>query len=219
MVNPSETPFQRGLFGDPVASFDAAYRGVQRIQLDVISWVDHAESWVRGADALFQVVRDSRRWAQRTRRMYDRDVLEPRLTAPWALASGHPLEPELLEEMRASLSHHYGVRFDSVGFNLYRNGRDSVAWHRDHILREVRAPIIALVSLGERRRLLLRPRGRGRSRAFMLGHGDLLVTGGQTNREWEHSVPKVAQAGPRISLAFRHGLDPRAYSQPEPAER
>jgi alkylated DNA repair dioxygenase AlkB len=216
MVDPSEIPFQRGLFGDPVAAFDTAYTRVRRVQLDSLSWVDHGESWVSGGDALFQVVLDSRRWAQRTRRMYDRQVLEPRLTAPWSVESGHPLEPELIEEMRVSLSLRYGVQFDSVGFNLYRNGRDSVAWHRDHIRREIRAPIIALVSLGERRKLLLRPQGGGRSRAFMLGRGDLLVTGGQTNREWEHSVPKVARAGPRISLAFRHGLDPRAYSQSDP---
>ena len=65
---------------------------------------------------------------------------------------------------------------------------------------------------GERRKFLVRPRGGGASRAFMLGHGDLLVTGGTAQRAWEHSVPKVSQAGPRISLAFRHGMDPRAYS-------
>ena len=114
--------------------------------------------------------------------------------------------------MRRSLSSRYGVELDSVGFNLYRDGRDSVAWHRDRILAEVQNPIIALVSLGEPRKLLLRPREGGRSRAFSLGGGDLLVTGGRTNRDWVHTVPKVARAGPRISLAFRHGLDPRAYS-------
>jgi hypothetical protein len=67
----------------------------------------------------------------------------------------------------------------------------------------------------------VRRHGGGRSRAFLLGHGDLFVTGGRTNREWEHSVPKVARAGPRISLAFRHGLDPRAYAgkQSRPPER
>ena len=68
------------------------------------------------------------------------------------------------------------------------------------------------MSLGEPRKLLLRPRDGGPSRAFSLGGGDLLVTGGRTNRDWVHTVPKVARAGPRISLAFRHGLDPRAYS-------
>jgi alkylated DNA repair dioxygenase AlkB len=208
-----ELPFQRSLFGTSAPTFDGSYAAVQRIALDRSSWVDFAESWVAGADLLFQAVLDSRSWAQRSRRMYDRQVLEPRLTAPWNLASGVPLEPALLEEMRVSLSARYGVQFDSVGFNLYRDGRDSVAWHRDRIRLDVRQPIIALVSLGERRKLLLRPRGGGASRAFLLGRGDLLVAGGRTNRDWEHTVPKLAQAGPRISLAFRHGMDPRAYGQ------
>ena len=103
------------------------------------------------------------------------------------------------------LSARYGVRFDSIGCNLYRGGGDSVAWHRDKIPREIEDPIVALVSLGEPRRFRLRPYGGGRSHAFVLGRGDLLVTGGRTQRQWEHSVPKVAAAGPRISVAFRHG--------------
>jgi alkylated DNA repair dioxygenase AlkB len=205
--------FQGGLFEAGEVAFDAAYRGVRRIALDGASWVDHAQGWVRGADALFQVVIERRKWQQRTRRIYDQQVLEPRLTAPWSLESGEVLEPAIVEAMRASLSERYGVRFDSVGFNLYRNGEDSVAWHRDRISREIEDPTIAIVSLGERRKLLLRPWGGGRSKAFQLGHGDLLVTGGRTNADWEHSVPKVARAGPRISLAFRHGLDPRAYGE------
>jgi alkylated DNA repair dioxygenase AlkB len=203
--------FQPSLFGAGDVAFDASYTGVERIALDAGSWVDHAERWVRGADVLFQTVLSARDWKQRTRRVYDQMVLEPRLTAPWSLASGEPLEPAIVEGMRASLSQRYGVRFDSVGFNLYRDGRDSVAWHRDRIHRSVPNPVIALVVLGERRKLLLRPRGGGRSRSFLLGGGDLLVTGGRTNLDWEHGVPKVARAGPRISLAFRHGLDPRAY--------
>jgi alkylated DNA repair dioxygenase AlkB len=87
---------------------------------------------------------------------------------------------------------------------LYRNGRDSVAWHRDKLPQSLVDPIVALVSLGEPRRFLLRPRGGGRSHRFQLGAGDLLVTGGRTQRDWEHTVPKVAAAGPRISVAFRH---------------
>ena len=107
---------------------------------------------------------------------------------------------------RASLSAHYEVQFDSVGINLYRDGADSVAWHRDRIPADIVDPVVALVSLGHPRTLLLRPHGGGRSRAFKLGRGDLLVTGGQTQRRFEHSVPKVKESGPRISLAFRHGL-------------
>jgi alkylated DNA repair dioxygenase AlkB len=222
MPHPPDIPHQRELFGDEQVAFDRSYAELRRIPLDPVSWVDHAGGWVTGADALFETVLRSRRWKQRTRRLYDREVLEPRLTVPWSRASGEPLEPPLLADMRASLSARYGVDFDSVGFNLYRDGRDGVAWHRDKIRPEVHDPIIALVSLGERRTLRLRPREGGRSRAFELGRGDLLVTGGRTNREWEHTVPKVARAGPRISLAFRHGLDPRGYGRERtltPSER
>ncbi len=111
-----------------------------------------------------------------------------------------------------ALSEHYGREFDSVGFNLYRDGRDSVAWHADRIEEAIEDPVVALLSLGEPRRFLLRPKGGGTSRAFLPERGDLLVTGGRTQRDWEHSVPKVAHAGPRISLAYRHGMDRAAYA-------
>lgn len=102
------------------------------------------------------------------------------------------------------MSKRYQVDFDSVSINLYRDGADSVAWHRDRIPKEIVDPVVALVSVGEPRKFLLRPFGGGSSRAFKLGHGDLFVTGGQTQRRYVHSVPKVASSGPRISLAFRH---------------
>jgi len=210
-------PFQPSLFDAPSASFDASFAALRRVALDEGSWLDHAEGWVSGSDVLFEQILAARNWAQRTRRMYDGPVLEPRLTAPWSLRSRAPLEPPLLEGMRLSLSARYGVVFDSIGFNFYRDGRDSVAWHGDRIRREIEEPIVALVSLGERRRFLLRPKGGGRSRAFELGRGDLLVTGGKTQRTWEHCIPKVAHAGPRISLAFRYAMDVRAYARDEPA--
>jgi len=184
---------------------------LRRIQLDARSWIDYQAGWVSGSDALFQQILASRDWAQRTRTLFTRRMLEPRLTAPWSLRSGVPLQPALLEEMRLSLSRRYGVVFDSVGFNYYRDGNDSVAWHGDKIRRQIEEPVVVLVSLGEPRKFLLRPRGGGASRAFMLGRGDLLVTGGRTQREWDHSVPKVARAGPRISLAFRYGMSAGVY--------
>ncbi|HXN84140.1 MAG TPA: alpha-ketoglutarate-dependent dioxygenase AlkB [Myxococcales bacterium] len=206
-------PRQQSLFAAAAPAFDAGFRSLERIALDREAWVDFAPGWVEGPDALFQQIVEARSWKQRNRWMYQRRVREPRLTAPWSLGSGAPLEPAFLEEMRRCLSARYGVTFDSVGFNLYRDGEDSVAWHRDRILPQIDRPVIALVSVGERRRFLLRPRGGGASRAFLLGEGDLLVTGGEAQRTWEHCVPKVARAGPRISLAFRHGMDPRAYAR------
>lgn len=191
---------------------DRSFARLRRIQLDANSWVDHVPGWVSGADRLFEEVLASREWQQRSRRMYDQRVQEPRLTSPWNTSSGEPLEPPILEEIRQALSEHYGREFDSVGFNLYRDGRDSVAWHADRIAQEIEDPIVALISLGEPRKFLLRPTGGGQSRAFLPGRGDLLVTGGRTQRDWEHSIPKVAHAGPRISLAYRHDMDPAAYA-------
>jgi alkylated DNA repair dioxygenase AlkB len=208
----------------PATGIDEDFSGIERIELDPQSWVDYDPSWVAGSDALFGELLEGRDWGQRSRPMYERRVKEPRLTSLWRATSGEPLEPPILERMRAALSARYGVELDSVGFNLYRDGRDSVAWHGDRISKEIPDPIVALVSVGEPRKFLLRPKEGGRSRAFQLGRGALLVTGGRTQREWEHSVPKVASAGPRISIAFRHGLDKTIYdnlsaTRPEADER
>ncbi|MGH2677518.1 MAG: alpha-ketoglutarate-dependent dioxygenase AlkB [Actinomycetota bacterium] len=197
--------WQPSLFALEPVGFDRSFAEARRIHLDETAWVDHVAGVVSGSDLLFEDVLQGRRWEQRSRRMYDRTVDEPRLTAPWTLGSGEPLKPSVLEDIRQALSQRYGREFDSVGFNLYRDGQDSVAWHVDRMPKEIDPPVVALVSLGEPRRFLLRPKGGGRSRAFLLGRGDLLVTGGETQRTWEHSVPKVARAGPRISLAYRHG--------------
>jgi alkylated DNA repair dioxygenase AlkB len=209
---PAGLPFQPSLFGESTITFDVTFSAARRIHLDETSWLDVTPAWVRGSDVLFERLLRRCRWSQRSRWMYDRRVVEPRLTSPWNRGSGEPLDP-VLESMRLALSERYGVVFDSVGLNLYRDGRDGVAWHRDKIRREIADPVVPLVSLGEPRRLLFRPRGGGRSHAFPLGRGDLLVTGGTTQRAWEHAVPKVACAGPRISIAFRYGLDPRAYGR------
>jgi len=207
--------FQADFFADAVGpdaiSCDAEFAALRRTALDQRSWIEVQPGWVSGSDALFEQILRTRRWGQRTRRMYDKRVLEPRLTAPWNLQSGTKLEPAVLEEMRLCLSRRYGAAFDSIGFNYYRDGQDSVAWHGDRIRKEIDEPIVALVSLGEPRKFLLRPRGGGSSRPFLLGRGDLLVTGGRTQRDWEHSVPKVAHAGPRISLAFRYGMSAGVY--------
>ncbi len=210
-----ETPFQPSLLDSEPPSFDRTFSRLERIHLDETSWIDWAPGWVSGSDRLFELVLASRRWDTRTRWMYDRRVVEPRLTSPWSAGSGIPLEPVVVDDLRRSLGERYGVTFDSAGFNLYRDGRDGVAWHGDKIVKAIAEPIVPLVSLGEPRTFLLRPRGGGRSRAFRLGRGDLLVTGGTTQRTWQHSVPKVAHAGPRISIAFRYGLHPRAYGPPD----
>ena len=101
---------------------------------------------------------------------------------------------------------HYARPFDSIGFNLYRDGHDSVAWHSDRERYELEDPTVAIVSTGQPRPFHVRPRGGGASRSWQLGHGDLFVMGGSCQHDWEHCVPKVAAAGPRLSIMFRHNL-------------
>lgn len=212
------TPFQPSLLGRAAPGFDPGFGALARIALDERAWLDHVPGWVTGADALFEEVLRARRWGQRTRHMHQGLVQEPRLTSSWAVGDGEPLLPPLVEALRLALSARYGVRFDSAGFNLYRDGRNSVAWHGDHIDPAIAEPIVPLVSLGEPRKLLFRPKGGGASRAFLLGRGDLLVTGGTAQRTWEHAVPKVARAGPRISIAFRYGLRGPTYLSNAPVD-
>lgn len=187
------------------ATVDESFVGLTRVHLDATAWVDHQRGWVSGSDDLFADLVAGKPWRQRSRHMYGNRVDEPRLTWWWRDGDG-PLEPAVLERMRAVLSARYGVTLDSCGLNLYRDGRDGVAWHGDRIAKEIAEPVVAIVSLGEPRAFLLRPKGGLTSHTYHLDRGDLLVTGGTCQRSWQHTVPKVAAAGPRISVTFRHGL-------------
>jgi alkylated DNA repair dioxygenase AlkB len=195
--------FQTSLFGNAEPAVDAAFGGVQRRQLDGRCWIDFAPEWLTGADDTFTALVDGLEWHQRTVTMYDRRLPEPRLTSWWnGRPGGEPLP--VLAAARHALSAHYGVDFDTIGFNWYRDGNDSVAWHGD--LRGPKLPEanIAIVSVGDRRPFRVRPRTGGRSFAYNVGHGDLVVMGGACQHHWQHSVPKVRSAGPRISITFRH---------------
>lgn len=187
---------------------------VTRRQLDGDCWVDHGPAWLRGSADLFAELAETVPWQQTSRVMYDRIVAVPRLSAVLPVDSA--ILPPEITAMAAELSRTYGKALDHVGLNLYRDGRDSVAWHADRVGRHDFQPVVALVSLGARRPFLLRPsEGRGTER-FLLGQGDLLVMGGACQHRWLHAVPKVASAGPRISIGFRHGaVEPAQRNAPE----
>jgi alkylated DNA repair dioxygenase AlkB len=210
--------WQASLFSPDVPGIDPAFPGLERTHLEPDAWIDHLPGWLGCSDAVFTLVRDGLPWAQRTERMQGRDVPQPRLTA--RLAVGRVAEElgddlRLLDDMGRALSSRYGVRFSSIGLNLYRDGRDSVAWHGDRIARDLPTATIAIVSLGEARAFRYRPADGGRSGTFRLGHGDLLVMGGSFQRTWKHSVPKLASAGPRISVTYRHDYPPEPYPSPQ----
>jgi alkylated DNA repair dioxygenase AlkB len=184
---------------------------VQRSELSRGAWVDVRPGWIGGADALFERLHQVVPWRAERRHMYDRVVDVPRLLCFYA--EDEPLPDPVLDEARRRLDDHYGTElgepFATAGLCLYRDGRDSVAWHGDTIGRgSTEDTIVAIVSLGAPRSLLLRPRGGGQALRHELGHGDLLVMGGSCQRTWEHAVPKTARpTGPRISVQFRpHGV-------------
>jgi alkylated DNA repair dioxygenase AlkB len=180
---------------------------VVRHQLSRGAWVDHLPGWVQGSDAVLQVLLDEVDWRAERRRMYDGVVDVPRLLR-W-YGDDEPLPHQVLTVARGRLSEHYapelGEPFVTAGMCLYRDGRDSVAWHGDTQGRSAHVDtMVAIVSFGAPRPLLLRPRGGGSSLRFPLGHGDLIVMGGSCQRTWEHAIPKTARSvGPRVSVQFR----------------
>jgi alkylated DNA repair dioxygenase AlkB len=180
---------------------------VRRTWLSGGAWLDVRRAWLTGADTLFQRLLDVVPWHAERRQMYDRVVAVPRLLCFYA--DGEQLPDPALDAARRALDAHYaselGERFATAGLCLYRDGRDSVAWHGDTIGRgSTEDTMVAIVSLGAPRALTLRPRGGGPTLRHELGHGDLVVMGGSCQRTWEHAVPKTAQpVGPRISVQFR----------------
>ncbi len=182
---------------------------LRRTQLGRGAWVDHLPGWLTGADRLFTDLVEQVPWRAERRQMYERVVAVPRLLCFYG--EDDPLPHPALAAARDRLSERYadelGEPFRTAGLCYYRDGRDSVAWHGDRIGRSrLEDTMVAILSLGETRKLLLRPDsgGAGATRSFLLGHGDLVVMGGSCQRTWEHCVPKTERpCGPRISVQYR----------------
>jgi alkylated DNA repair dioxygenase AlkB len=180
---------------------------IEHTELSDGAWIDTLPGWLSGADELFERLLRTVPWRAERRHMYERVVDVPRLLCFYA--EGEPLPHPLLAEAKDALDAHYaaelGEQFATAGLCLYRDGRDSVAWHGDKIGRgRTQDTMVAILSLGTPRPLLLRPAGGGTARRYDVGHGDLLVMGGSCQRTWQHSIPKSARpTGPRISVQFR----------------
>lgn len=200
--------FQTTLFEPPAVGVGDLAQLVRR-ELTEGAWVDVARSWLSTPDDILATLVNEVPWRAERRQMYDRLVDIPRLIYTYMI--GEDLPHPLLTQARDALSAHYadelGEPFRTAGCCYYRDGRDSVAWHGDTIGRgSTLDTMVAIVSLGDPRKLHLRPRAgiaAGESIAIEMGHGDLVVMGGSCQRTWEHAVPKVAGAGPRVSVQFR----------------
>jgi alkylated DNA repair dioxygenase AlkB len=180
---------------------------VRRTTLRDGAWIDLLPGWLTGADRLFEQLAGDVPWRAERRQMYERVVEVPRLLSFYD--EDDELPDDVLREARDALSGHYaaelGEAFRTAGLCYYRDGRDSVAWHGDTIGRgSTSDTMVAIISIGAPRALLLRPRAGGPVLRNQLGHGDLIVMGGSCQRTWEHAIPKTAKpVGPRISIQFR----------------
>ena len=144
-------------------------------------------------------------WRSERREMYDREVDVPRLVGGFRLDRAAGSMPRAILDAAQRVIDGLRVPFNSVGLNLYRDGRDSVAPHNDH-LNEIRKGFpIALVSLGATRRMTIRAKAQPRAVVHVdLESGSLLVMDYATQLHYTHAVPKTAApVGERISLAFR----------------
>ncbi|MFK0023860.1 alpha-ketoglutarate-dependent dioxygenase AlkB [Streptomyces sp. NPDC090798] len=201
------THLQGSLFDQTDELHLSQLNAMRRTVLGDGAWIDLLPGWLGGADALFARLVDEVPWRAERRQMYEHVVDVPRLLAYYR--EGDALPHPILDEARGALSAHYarelGEPFTTAGLCYYRDGRDSVAWHGDRIGRGAREDtMVAILSVGAPRDLLLRPRRGGQTVRRPLGHGDLIVMGGSCQRTWEHSIPKTARAaGPRISVQFR----------------
>lgn len=193
---------------------DPTFAAAHRIQLDATSWVEHVAGWLTGSEQLLTALVASARWEQRERWMVNRIVAEPRLTAEYLDLAESP-EP-ILRTAAAVLSSHYGVPYDGLWLNLYRDHRDSTGWHGDWPTCKRDECTVPVLSLGATRRFLLKPRQGGRSTILTPAAGDLVVMGGRCQRDWRHCVPKqAASAGARISVNFSSRL--QATPPPRPS--
>jgi len=197
---------QLELFGTGEPRFDATFAAARRFELASRAWIEFVPGWLRGHQELFDTLVATVSFRGEQRVMYERMVDVPRLYASLP-EDGSP--PPVIGAMQQVLSLRYGECFERVSLGYYRNGSDSVAFHGDRIARVLPQALVATVSLGAPRKLLLRPLAGGASRSFLLGRGDLFVMGGTCQRTWQHAIPKSRTAsGPRIAVMFRPEWEP-----------
>jgi alkylated DNA repair dioxygenase AlkB len=178
----------------------AAFAAATDHPLDEHSWITHVPGLLTGHHQLVADLSELDVWEQRQRWMFDRMVDEPRLTGEYVDLA---VAPALLIELAATLSEHLGVPYDRIWMNWYRDHRDGTGWHADRPAHKAPKAIVPVLSLGEPRRFLVRPRGGGPSTVFTPAGGDLIVMQGRCQRDWQHCVPKQKNpAGTRMSLNF-----------------
>jgi alkylated DNA repair dioxygenase AlkB len=186
------------------------YLGTMR--QDAPGCVDYYPGWVEDADRLLEVLQDRIVWEQHELTLYGRTMPTPRLTA-WigdrayrysGIVNEPAPWPEALASLQERLRQELDVAFNSCLANLYRDGTDSMGYHSDNEPELGPQPTIASISLGDRRRFVLRHRVTQARWIWELGQGDLLVMRDESQSDYAHAVPKTSRpVGPRMNLTFR----------------
>jgi len=154
-------------------------------------------------------------WQQRVQKLYDKEVITPRLTAWYGNPEAYDYAsltqtkpnlwtPELLH-IKSLVEPIAGVQFNSVLLNYYRDGNDSVAWHSDRESVLGKNPIIASVSFGQVRSFDIRNKEAHHIKySVRLEHGSFLLMKGGLQEFWEHRIAKSTKPmKPRVNLTFR----------------
>lgn len=168
------------------------------------------------ADGYYTRLLHDTAWKEGKITLYGKEYVTPRLTAWYGdegkryAFSNHTLEPMPwtadLQQIRRRVEAEAHLTFNSVLLNLYRNGNDSVSWHRDNEKEFGENPVIGSVSFGATRPFQLRHKFRKdvEKLTVPLTHGSLLLMKGSTQHFWEHQIPKSSRpTQPRINLTFR----------------
>jgi len=201
---------QEDLFANDTADLavDTSFATARRVPIDAHSWVEIVPGWMSGSRNLLERLATAVPWQQHDRRLFEQTFQEPRLTAEYRNLRDVP-EQALLDAANA-LSEHYGVVYDSLWLNFYRDGQDSTGWHRDRFSCRRPECIVPVLTLGATRRFLVKPRAGGQSLVFKPGSGDLVVMGGRSQEDWVHSVPKDPRVSDRrISINFQSSVQAR----------
>ena len=203
---------QPDLFAAPAAlAIDRSFATARRRALDETSWLELVPGWLSGSTSVFEALLTEVPWQQHHRRMFEQMVLEPRMTAQYRRLDDLP--HRAIVDAAQALSDHYGVKYDNVWMNLYRDHDDSTGWHRDRFSCRRELCIVPVLSLGATRRFQIKPRAGGASVSVNPRSGDLVVMGGRSQEDWVHCVPKSARfEEARISINFQSSAQARKSS-------
>ena len=199
--------WQPSLFEAATPHPDLSFEGVVRHRLDDTAWVDQVSGWLHSPDALFDWLLDNAAWHTEEIVIHGRRMVQPRLLARWSCGDEDPRLPAPLARLRGAVDRTLRASLQLRGRQPLqgRSRQRRVAWgpypaNRPRSTGGHPHP-------GGAATFPVAPRWRPHRADADPGAGDLLVMGGTSQRTWQHTIPKVAAAGPRISVTFRHSTN------------